>query len=192
MKSHIYRLILKIKITQCRQWLSYCNNFIRFKVCFPFPWVGRYDFQGFMSLATILPPFICFRPFLITFFHIFLGCSLAKLLVTLKVLHSLDQAFSSTLSRWPNHRSPLSCKHYLALSDFILVLRSSAEMLSSGLTMLIDLTIAASFLSDHIFLFNEDDLLSCSLTLRRCTRYELSFAPTPLLATKGTKSLNLH
>lgn len=117
MKSHIYRLILKIKITQCRQWLSYCNNFIRFKVCFPFPWVGRYDFQGFMSLATILPTFICFRPLRITFFHIFLGCSLAKLLVTLKVLHSLDQAFSSTLSRWPNHRSPLSCKHSLALSD---------------------------------------------------------------------------
>ena len=55
--------------------------------------------------------------------------------VTLKVLHLLDQALSSILSRKPNHCSLLSCKHPLMLFNFSLVLSSSAEIFSSGLKL---------------------------------------------------------
>ena len=70
-----------------------------------------------------------------------------KLPQTLKVLHLLDQALSSILSRWSNHCSLLSCKHSLVLLNFSLVLRSSAEILISSLLLHNHITIFASFLS---------------------------------------------
>ena len=145
MTFHICRLIAQIKPYK-NATNSYLIKIIlfNFKVCFP--WVGWFDFQAFFSLARIFLTFICFRSLLITLFHIFLGCSLGKLPLTLKALHSLDQAFSLPLSRPPNHCSLLSCKHYPVLSNFILVLCFSAEMLSSGLTLRINVTTPASFL----------------------------------------------
>ena len=70
-----------------------------------------------------------------------------KLPQILKVLHLLDQALSSILSRWSNHCSLLSCKHSLVLLNFSLVLRSSAEILISSLLLHNHITIFASFLS---------------------------------------------
>ena len=70
-----------------------------------------------------------------------------KLPQILKVLHLLDQALSSILSRWSNHCSLLSCKHSLVLLNFSLVLHSSAEILISSLLLHNHITIFASFLS---------------------------------------------
>ena len=70
-----------------------------------------------------------------------------KLPQILKVLHLLDQALSSILSRWSNHCSLLSCKHSLVLLNFSLVLRSSVEILISSLLLHNHITIFASFLS---------------------------------------------
>ena len=70
-----------------------------------------------------------------------------KLPQILKVLHLLDQALSSILSRWSNHCSLLSCKHSLVLLNFSLVLCSSAEILISSLLLHNHITIFASFLS---------------------------------------------
>ena len=99
-------------------------------------------FQAFLSLLT----FLSFRSILIIWFHVFLGRSLRKLLVTLKVLH-LDQALSSILSTWPNNYSGLSFKQFHILFNFSLATSFSVEIQSLGLTLHIHLTILASTLS---------------------------------------------
>ena len=80
-------------------------------------WTVSYekDFQSFLSLVMSLLTFLSFISFLITSFHILLGHSLEKLLLTLKVLHLEDQALSSILSGWSNHCSLLPCKHSFML-----------------------------------------------------------------------------
>lgn len=69
------------------------------------------EFRAFLSLATSLQTSLSFRPLLITSFHVFLGYPLGKLPLTLEVLQLTDQAFSSVLSRWPNHCCLLSSRH---------------------------------------------------------------------------------
>ena len=80
----------------------------------------------------------------------FFGRPLEKLLLILKVLHLLDQTLSSILSKWLNHYSLSSCKHFLMLFNFILVISSSAETLVSGLTLQSHLIILAWFLPNLI------------------------------------------
>ena len=83
-------------------------------------WVGWFlmkDFQVFLSLAMSLLTFLSFRSLLITSFYVFLGRPLGKLLLTSKVLHLLDEALSSILSRCPNYCSRLSsCSSILVQS----------------------------------------------------------------------------
>ena len=160
--------------------------------CLMVAWIGRFlmkDFHTFLSLAMSLLTFLSFRSFLITSFHIFLGHPLW--ILPLKIIHLLNQALSSILSRWPNHCSLLPCKHSLVLFSFSLVFRSSEEILSSGLTLHINLAIPASFASmiPSSFLTGQD---SFPYSIMQCTHagYILSFAlqaDTPL-ANKGTKS----
>ena len=114
--------------------------------------------------------------FQITFdhFHVFLGQSLGKLPLTLKVLHLLDQALSSIQSRWPNNSILLSCKHFHILFNFSLIGSSSAQLLFSDLMLDIHLTI----LSFHCFCritsssLNGKVSLPYSITLR-CVKYNL-------------------
>ena len=104
----------------------------------------------------------------------------------LLVLHSLYEALYSVLSSWTNQCSLLSCKHPFMLLNFSLVLSSSTETVSSGLTIYIHLNINVSFsLPYHIFLFN----WLYSKTLRTNAKY-LPFAPNdkPLMVNKGTKT----
>ena len=123
------------------------------------------DFQVHLSLAMTLLTLLSFRQLPITSSHVFLGYALEKLLLTLKILYSLDEALSSILSRWPNYCSLLSCKHSLVLSDFILVINSSVEVLSSLLTLHIFLTILKSFISSlatfHLQLTKSHIYIAC-------------------------------
>ena len=100
-----------------------------------------------------------------------------------------DQAFSYALSTWPNHRSLLSCKnsHYI---KFIIL--SSSEILSSGLTLHINLTIPkVYFLSSMITssCLTGQVSLPYSITLRTHAKYHLHFAPDSktLLANKSAE-----
>ena len=68
-----------------------------FNMFFMLPWVGQFlmkDFQAFLPLIMFLLPFLSFKSFLMTSFHVFLGRPLP---LTLKVPHLLDQALSSIL-----------------------------------------------------------------------------------------------
>lgn len=81
------------------------------------------------------------------------------------------------------------------LLNFSLVFSSSPEILSSGLTFFNYVTINASFLSSLItwsFLTSQVSL-PYNLMLHTHVEYNLTFAlkGKPLLASKGTKSLNL-
>ena len=147
-------------------------------------WTVLSDFQTFLLLAKSLLTLLSFISHLITTFHVFLGCHLRKLPLTLKVLYLRDQAFSSILSSRPNHCSLLSCKHCFMLFNFSLVL-----------TLLIYLTILASFLSSLITCssLTGQDWLPYSITLNTHAEHDLPFASKgkPPLANKGTKSLNL-
>ena len=151
------------------------------------------DFQAFLSLGRSFLTFLSFRSLLNTSFHVFVGCPLRKLPLTLKVLHVLDKAFSSIPSRWPNHCSLLSCKHFLMLFDISLILSSVAEILSPGRTLHIYLTIIALFLSSLITSSSLTGHMSLpySITLPSHAEYKLSFAPKGILSKEGTKSLNL-
>ena len=113
-------------------------------------WTVSYDRLSSISLLSCLLTFVSFRSFLITSFHVFLGHPLGKLALALKILHLLDQLLSSILSRLSNHCIVLSCKHSLMLFNFSLVLSSSAEILSSDLTLHNHLTILAPFLSSML------------------------------------------
>ena len=118
-----------------------------------------------------------------------------KLPLLLEVLYPLDQALLSSLRTWPSHCSPLSCKHSLMLFNFSLVLSLPAEILSSGLMLLIHLTMLTSIpysLITFIFLFNKSSPALCSITLRIKAEYNLPFVPKgkPLLVHIDTKSLN--
>ena len=114
-------------------------------------WVVSYErLPRFLSLARPLLTLLSFRSLLIISLHVFLCCPLRKLPLTLNVLHLLDQVLSFIFFRLPDHGSLLSCKHSGMLFNLSLVLSSSAEILSSGLTFHIYLTILASFLSSLI------------------------------------------
>ena len=147
------------------------------------------------SYALVLT-FLSFKWLLITAFHVFLGHSLGKLTLTLKVLHLLDQELSSILSRWSHHCSLPPCKHSLMLFNFSLILIFSEEILSSGLTLQVHLTIHTSFLSSLITFSSLTGQVSLPYSITLCTHaeYNLPFASKgkPLLANKGTKYLNLH
>ena len=116
-------------------------------------WTVSYEKLPSISVFSyILVYFLSFASLLITSFHV---RPLWKLLLTSKVLHLLDQALSSILSRWSDHCSLfLSCKHFLILVSFSLILISFVEILSSGLVLHIHVTIFASFLSTLITYFS--------------------------------------
>ena len=85
---------------------------------------------------------------------------------------------------------------FLHVLNSNLVPSSSAEILSSGLTLHIHLTIFASFLSSQITSSSSTVLvyLRYSITLHTLAKYSLSLAleGKPLLTNKGNKSLILH
>ena len=96
---------------------------------------------------------------------------------------------SSILSRWPNHCSLISYKYFLMLVNFSLFLSYSPEILSSGLTLHIHLSILASLLSGLINSSSLNSQISFPYSRALCTHaeYNLLFAPKgkPLLANKG-------
>ena len=108
-----------------------------------------------------------------------------KLPKTSKILHLLNQALSSTFSRWPNHYILPWSNHSLLPFRISLVLSSSAEILSSSLTLHIHLNVFASVLSSLLLLSS----LTCqvplpyNITLCSHAEYNLLFAPKgkPLL-----------
>ena len=164
------------------------------------PWVGRFLMKtssiSVFNYVLADFPFLSFRSLLLTSFHVFLGCPMGKLPLTLMVLHLLDEAFTSILSKWPKQCSFLSCKYFLMLFNFSLVLSSSAKILSSGLMLHIYLTILALFLSSLITSSSLVDQVSLATRIILCTHaeYNLPFAPKGniLLVNKDTKTLNLH
>ena len=103
----------------------------------------------------------------------------------------VDQDLSSILSRWPNHCGPLSCKHFLILFNFSLVL-SSFKIISSDLTLHIHLTTLALFLSSLITSSSLTDQVVNSLIPCTHAEHDLVFAPQgkPLLVNNKTKSLD--
>ena len=114
-----------------------------------------------------------------------------KVPLILQVLNSLDQTYSSILSRWSNHCSLLSRKDYLMLCNFSLLLHSSAEILSSGPTLHIHSATLASFVSSLIWSsFTGLVSLPYSIKLRTHVEYNLPFFPKgkPLMANNDTKS----
>ena len=114
-------------------------------------WTVSYErLPSNLSSAKSLQTFFSFGSLLVTPFHIFLSHLLRKLPLTLKVLHWLNQAFSSIFSKWPKLCNILSCKHSLVLFNFSLVLSSLREILRSGLILHIHLTILAPSLSSLI------------------------------------------
>ena len=110
---------------------SLTSSYLFSHQCSVLPWVGRFfmkDLLAFLSLAMSLLTFLSFISLLIAPFHVFFGLPLGKLLLTLKVLYLLDQAFSSILYRWPNHCSLWFCKHSVVVFKLSLVLSYSEEI----------------------------------------------------------------
>ena len=103
-------------------------------------WTVSYESSKHLSLAMSLLTFLSFRLLLNTSFHVALGHPAGKLPLSLKVPCSLDQALSSLFYRSPNHCSVLSNKHSVMLFNFSLVISSSLGILSSLLTLHIQLT----------------------------------------------------
>ena len=72
------------------------------------------------------------------------------IVLSFHVFHGFPQestlTFFDQMITWPNHCSCLSCKHFLMIFSFSLVLSSSAEFLSWDLTFHIHQTILESFL----------------------------------------------
>ena len=122
-------------ISKLQQWVfPRCHNHhICFKACF-----GRFlmkDFQTFlslvMSLLTHFPFFQITSDYLISCFS---WSSSGETAANLEVLHLLDQALSSILSRCPKHCNLLSCKNSILLFNFSRVPSSFVEILSSNLS----------------------------------------------------------
>ena len=111
---HLKKRSLLLLAKYCYVSTSFFNIYLSSWSWHLFPllaWVGRFlmkDFQVFLSLAMSVLTFLSFRSLLITSFYVFLGRPLGKLLPTSKVLHLLDEALSSILSRCPNYCSRLS------------------------------------------------------------------------------------
>ena len=142
--------------------------------------VGRFlmnNFQPFLSLAMSL---------------LTLSGETTTNLEGTTLLRSLDQALSFIRFRWPNHCRLLSCKHSLMLFNFNRFLSPTAEILSSWFPSNHPCIIPLQ--SDHIFVFNWQVSIPCSITIGAYAKYNLPFVPKdkPLLANKGTKSLTLH
>ena len=146
-------------------------------------------------MARSLLTSLSLRSLLFTLFHVFLGLPLVRLSLTLKVLHVLDQGFSSILSKRPKHCSLLSCKNSFMLFNFSLVLSFSAEILLPDLALDIHLTILTSFIPSLILFspLTSQASFSYSTMLLTHAEYNLLFSlkGKPLLANKDTKSLNL-
>ena len=140
---HLYISMLNPVTTSIKCKKSAASSwYLFYRLFFMFAWDGQFlmkGFQAFLSLIRSLLTSNSFWRLLILLFHIFLGPSLGKVPLTLKVQHILDQSCSSILSRWPNHYILLSCKH-TSLFNFNLFLSSSVEVLSSSLTVHIYLT----------------------------------------------------
>ena len=105
----------------------YRHHNIRFNVFFTLAWVNGFLWKTFKSWTWFLLTLRSFSQLLITSFLVFLCIPLGKVPLILKVLQLLVQAFSFILSTWPNHCSPLSCKHFFMLFNFSLALNSSGE-----------------------------------------------------------------
>ena len=155
------------------------------------------DFQAFlslvMSLLTHFPFFQITSDYLISCFS---WSSSGETAANLEVLHLLDQALSSILSRCPKHCNLLSCKNSILLFNFSRVPSSFVEILSSKPKLHIHLIILVSFLSSLMtssFLFGQVSF-PFSTAIHTYPEYNLLYAPKsmPLLATKGAKYLNLH
>ena len=137
---------------------DYHFHHIRLSICFPclhgsdgFLW----DFQAFVFSYVLAD-----LPFIQVTSHCLIPCiprspsgETTGNLVGSTFTTPSTHFYSSILSTRPNHRSLLSCKHSLVLFNFGLVLRFSAEILSSALTLHIHLTTLLSFLSSLINIF---------------------------------------
>ena len=140
-------------------------------------WFLMKEFQTFLFLAMSFSAFLSLRLLQITSFLVFQGRHLGELLLTLKFLYLLEQAFSFILSGWLNHCSLLSCKHSF-IPPLSLVLSSSSGIISSCLTLHVNLIILASFFSRVITSsLTGQALLLCSIMLCTHAEYYLSFAP---------------
>ena len=125
-----------------------------------------------LSLGRSLLIFLSFISLLVTSFHVFLGPRLGKLPLTLKILHLRNQALSSILSRSEKHYSLLSCRYSLIFFDFIQVLSSFTDILSSDLTLYIHPTILAPFLSSLIECSSLTGQVSFPYSTTLCTHVE--------------------
>ena len=174
------------------------HHHIHFNIYFPYlPGLAIFlqKTSKHLNLARSVLIFLSFRSILITSFHFFLGRSLRKLSIPLKVLHSLDEAFSYILFRWTNYSSLLSCQHFRMLLNFSLVSSSSVEILSPSWTLQIHLAIFISFFSSLITSSSLTDHVSfpCYITLHTHTEHNLLLASKCkfLLANKSTTFLKL-
>ena len=97
-------------------------------------WFSMKDFQEFVFSYFLAASSFC-RSLIVLSFHVFHGFPQESTLT-----------FFDQMITWPNHCSCLSCKHFLMIFSFSLVLSSSAEFLSWDLTFHIHQTILESFL----------------------------------------------
>ena len=110
-----------------------------------------------------------------------------------QLYHKGGEWFSVDDKSLQSHFCLLSCKYSLMLFNFSLVLSSSAEILSSGLTLHIHLTFLVSVLCTLITSPSLTGQVSrpYRITLRTHAKYNLPFAHKvkPLLLNKDTKFL---
>ena len=100
------------------------------------------NFNTFLSLAGSLLTFVPFTSLLIISFHVFLDFPLAKLPITLKVLHLISNKTFSSIKVF------FSLNLHPCYSIFNLI--ASVELLSLSLTLHVHLTILAPFLPNLI------------------------------------------
>lgn len=114
---------------------------------------------------------------------------LVKLPPMSKFWNFLLQKFSFILSKWQNHYNSLLDKPSLEVFNCILFLSSTAEILSSGTTLHINLAIQALFLSS---LIKQSSLIG-EANSTSWAEINLPFATQnkPLLVNKDNKSLSL-
>ena len=103
----------------------------------------------------------------------------------MKVLHLIDQVLSSTVSKWPNHGSLLSCKYIFIPVEFTLVFSSSAEILFRALALHTHLIILTSFLSRMITLSS----LTCQVSLPYRITLRTYIEYNPLKTLKNTQTI---
>ena len=144
------------------------------------------SYERLLSVYLLLT-FLFLCSLQITSFCVFLGCPHRNLPLTLKVLlFFLDD--QTTVAIYLVNTPPRTI-------NFSLVPCSSLEILSSSPTFHLHLILLASSLFSLITSFSLTRQVSLPYCLTLCTHaeYDLTFAfkDEPLLASKGTKSLNL-